>query len=86
MPCRPNLLRCKLSSRRDLTPDESKEAIILFIYDPATPRERIDEDMGTNRHQATTQKAKKPWSIGIHFWSEAEKSQLVACAGFSHTA
>jgi len=42
--------------------------------------------LSTNRDQATTQKAKKPWSIGIHFLSEAEKSQLVACAGFSHTA
>src|ERR1700731_853552 len=31
--------------RRDLTPEESKEAIIPFIYDAATPRERIDEDM-----------------------------------------
>jgi 3-oxoadipate enol-lactonase len=31
--------------RRDLTPEESKEAIIPFIYDPATSRERIDEDM-----------------------------------------
>ena len=31
--------------RRDMTPEESKEAIIPFIYDPATPRERIDEDM-----------------------------------------
>jgi pimeloyl-ACP methyl ester carboxylesterase len=31
--------------RRDLTPEESKEAIIPFIYGDATPRERIDEDM-----------------------------------------
>jgi 3-oxoadipate enol-lactonase len=31
--------------RQDMTPEESKEAIIPFIYDPATPRERIDEDM-----------------------------------------
>src|SRR5580698_11262839 len=31
--------------RRDVTPEESKETIIPFIYDPATPRERIDEDM-----------------------------------------
>ena len=31
--------------RQDLTPEESKEAIIPFIYDAATPRERIDEDM-----------------------------------------
>ena len=28
-----------------MTPEESKEAIIPFIYDAATPRERIDEDM-----------------------------------------
>jgi 3-oxoadipate enol-lactonase len=31
--------------RRDLTPEESKEAIIPFIYDSATPRQHIDEDM-----------------------------------------
>jgi len=33
------LMRC------GLTPEESKEAIIPFIYDPVTPRGRIDEDM-----------------------------------------
>jgi len=32
-------------TRRDLPPEESKEAIIPFIYDAATSRERIDEDM-----------------------------------------
>jgi 3-oxoadipate enol-lactonase len=31
--------------RRDVAPEESKEAIIPFIYEAATPRERIDEDM-----------------------------------------
>jgi pimeloyl-ACP methyl ester carboxylesterase len=31
--------------RPGMTPEESKEAIIPFIYDAATPRERIDEDM-----------------------------------------
>jgi 3-oxoadipate enol-lactonase len=31
--------------RRDMTPEESKEAILPFIYDRATPRERIEEDM-----------------------------------------
>jgi pimeloyl-ACP methyl ester carboxylesterase len=31
--------------RRDVTPEESKEAIIPFIYDPVTPRKLIDEDM-----------------------------------------
>src|SRR5260370_33416922 len=31
--------------RRDLTPEESKEAIIPFIYDSATPRQHIYEDI-----------------------------------------
>jgi 3-oxoadipate enol-lactonase len=31
--------------RQGMTPEESKEAIIPFIYDAATPRQRIDEDM-----------------------------------------
>ncbi len=31
--------------RQGMTPEESKKAIIPFIYDATTPRERIDEDM-----------------------------------------
>ena len=31
--------------RQGVTPEEAKEAIIPFIYDSGTPRERIDEDM-----------------------------------------
>ncbi len=31
--------------RRGLSPEEATEAIIPFIYDPATPRHLIDEDM-----------------------------------------
>jgi 3-oxoadipate enol-lactonase len=43
VPAQPEALEALL--RRDVAPEESKEAIIPFIYDPATPRERIDEDM-----------------------------------------
>jgi 3-oxoadipate enol-lactonase len=43
VPAQPEALQALL--RRDVTPLESREAIIPFIYDPATPRERIDEDM-----------------------------------------
>src|SRR5271170_2204181 len=32
-------------TRQGMTPEESTEAIIPFIYDAATPRARIDEDM-----------------------------------------
>jgi 3-oxoadipate enol-lactonase len=35
----------QLLTRQGMTPEESKEAMIPFIYDAATPRERIDEDM-----------------------------------------
>jgi 3-oxoadipate enol-lactonase len=35
----------QLLTREGMTPEESTEAIIPFIYDAATPRERIDEDM-----------------------------------------
>ena len=31
--------------RQGMTPEQAKEAIIPFIYDASTPRERIDEDM-----------------------------------------
>src|SRR5580698_1941656 len=35
----------QILTRQAMTPEESKEAMIPFIYDPSTPRERIDEDM-----------------------------------------
>ena len=35
----------QLLMRQGMTPEEAKEAIIPYIYDPATPRARIDEDM-----------------------------------------
>lgn len=35
----------EILTRQGMTPEESKEAMIPFIYDAATPRERIDEDM-----------------------------------------
>jgi len=35
----------QILTRQGMTPEESKETMIPFIYDPATPRERIDEDM-----------------------------------------
>jgi 3-oxoadipate enol-lactonase len=35
----------QLLMRQGMTPEEAKEAIIPYIYDAATPRARIDEDM-----------------------------------------
>ncbi len=35
----------QILTRQGMTPEEAKEAIIPYIYDAATPRQRIDEDM-----------------------------------------
>ena len=35
--------------RNSMTPEEAAEAIIPFIYDPGTPRARIEEDMAIRR-------------------------------------
>lgn len=46
-----------LMSRPNLTPDQAAEIFIPILYDPATPRERVDEDMAILRrwppHPAT---------------------------------
>jgi pimeloyl-ACP methyl ester carboxylesterase len=38
-----------LMNRGNMTPDEAAEAAIPFIYDPGTPRAKIDEDLAVRR-------------------------------------
>jgi 3-oxoadipate enol-lactonase len=54
--------------RRDVTPEEAKEAIIPFIYDPATPRERIDEDMAIRMKWYPTPQGYMGQLQGIFGW------------------
>ena len=54
--------------RRDVTPEESKEAIIPFIYDAATPRERIDEDMAIRMKWYPTAQGYMGQLQGIFGW------------------
>jgi pimeloyl-ACP methyl ester carboxylesterase len=54
--------------RRDATPEESKEAIIPFIYDPGTPRERIDEDMAIRMKWYPTPQGYMGQLQGIFGW------------------
>jgi 3-oxoadipate enol-lactonase len=54
--------------RRDLTPEQSKEAIIPFIYDAATPRERIDEDMAIRMKWYPTPQGYAGQLQGIFGW------------------
>jgi 3-oxoadipate enol-lactonase len=54
--------------RRDVTPEQSKEAIIPFIYDAATPRERIDEDMAIRMKWYPTPQGYMGQLQGIFGW------------------
>jgi 3-oxoadipate enol-lactonase len=54
--------------RRDVPPEESKEAIIPFIYDAATPRERIDEDMAIRMKWYPTPQGYMGQLQGIFGW------------------
>jgi 3-oxoadipate enol-lactonase len=54
--------------RRDVTPEQAKETIIPFIYDSATPRERIDEDMAIRMKWYPTPQGYMGQLQGIFGW------------------
>jgi 3-oxoadipate enol-lactonase len=65
--------------RRDLTPEESKEAILPFIYDPATPRQRIDEDMVIRMKWYPTPQGYQGQLQGIFGWEASSRlAQITA--------
>ena len=39
----------ELLKARDMTPEQMAEAAVQFIYDPATPRARVEEDLAVRR-------------------------------------
>jgi 3-oxoadipate enol-lactonase len=54
--------------RQDLTPEQSKEAIIPFLYDAGTARERIDEDMAIRMKWYPTRQGYAGQLQGIMSW------------------
>ncbi|HEV7514505.1 MAG TPA: alpha/beta hydrolase [Candidatus Acidoferrum sp.] len=54
--------------RQGMTPEESREAITPFIYDPGTPRERIDEDMAIRMKWYPTPQGYTSQLQGIFGW------------------
>ena len=65
--------------RRDLTPEQSKEAILPFIYDPATPRERIEEDMVIRMKWYPTPQGYQGQLQGIFGWEASSRlAQITA--------
>jgi len=63
--------------RQDMTPDESKEAIIPFIYDAATPRERIEEDMAIRMKWYPTPQGYAGQLQGILGWEAYSRIQKI---------
>jgi 3-oxoadipate enol-lactonase len=55
-------------TRQGMTPEESKEAIIPFIYDVATPREQIDTDMAIRMKWYPTPQGYSGQLLGIRAW------------------
>jgi pimeloyl-ACP methyl ester carboxylesterase len=54
--------------RQGMTPEEAKEAILPFIYDSGTPRERIDEDMAIRMKWYPTPQGYRSQLQGIIGW------------------
>jgi len=74
------LMRC------GLTPEESKEAIIPFIYDPVTPRGRIDEDMAIRMKWYPSSQGYAGQLQGIFGWEAYSASRELRLRRLSFTA
>jgi 3-oxoadipate enol-lactonase len=57
-----------LTSRANMTPEQAEEAVIPFIYDAATPRERIEEDLAIRRPRYPTAEGYTAQLMGIFAW------------------
>jgi|SRR5271157_4566916 len=64
--------------RRDVTPEQAKEAIIPFIYDPATPRKLIDEDMAIRMKWYPTPQGYLGQLQGIFGWEAYSRIAQIA--------
>jgi len=58
-----------LMARAMMGPDEGSEALVPFIYDPETPRARIDEDLAIRRRTYPTAAGYMAQVQGIMAWS-----------------
>ena len=65
-------------TRQGMTPEESKEAMIPFIYEAATPRERIDEDMAIRMKWYPTPQGYMGQLQGIIQWEAYSRIAQIA--------
>jgi 3-oxoadipate enol-lactonase len=68
-----------LMRREKMSPEEAAEASVPFIYDPTTPRERIDEDIAIRRPWFPRPEAYAAQLQGILGWEAYSRiNQIVA--------
>jgi 3-oxoadipate enol-lactonase len=68
----------QILTRLGMTPEESNEAMIPFIYDGATPRERIDEDMAIRMKWYPTPQGYMGQLQGILRWEAYSRIAQIA--------
>jgi pimeloyl-ACP methyl ester carboxylesterase len=62
-----------LRARAAMTPEEGAEAMVPYIYDAGTPRERIDEDLAVRRKVYPSAEGYLAQVQAINSWSCAER-------------
>jgi pimeloyl-ACP methyl ester carboxylesterase len=68
-----------LMSRAKMSPEQAAEAAVPFIYDPATPRERIDQDLAIRRPWFPSPEGYAAQLQGIFAWEAYSRlGQIVA--------
>jgi 3-oxoadipate enol-lactonase len=80
----PNAVRARpevnqmLMARAKMTREQAAEAAIPFIYDPETPREKIDEDLAVRRPWFAHPDAYSAQLQGILAWEAYSRLQAIA--------
>lgn len=75
----PNAVRAEaaaiqlLTSRANMTPEQAEEAVIPFIYDAATPRARIEEDLVVRRPWYPKPEGYTAQLMGIFAWQAYDR-------------
>lgn len=65
-------------NRGTMTPEEAVGIAVPFIYDPGTPRERIEEDLAIRRTALPSNAAYTAQLMGILSWQSYDRLSLIA--------
>jgi pimeloyl-ACP methyl ester carboxylesterase len=67
-----------LMARGGMTPEQAREAILPYIYDAATPREKIDEDIGVRQPWLPTPAGYMAQLLAILAWESYSRIAQIA--------